>query len=873
MQFSEFFLKATGASPYPWQSRLATAPAWPDLLRIPTGAGKTGAILAWAWRRKYGGDALRTKTGIRLVYVLPQRALVSQTADTARAWLARLGLEGEIGLSVLMGGSVDHAWDLEPDQPWIIIGTQDQILSRALNRGYGGVSRFRWPLQFALLHNDVQWIVDEVQLFGDGLATTAQLQAFREQFGTFGPAHTLWMSATASPAWLQTVDVRKAERELQVWELDEEDRQALSVRLTASKPIHRCPVELSGPLIKDASAYAKKLAGWFAAECLLDGLAIIVLNRVSRAQAVYHALRQAMPDEDIRLVHGQFRARDRTWLAEQARTLGDKRAILVATQVVEAGMDIDAALMVTELAPWSSLVQRFGRLNRTGTRASARAYWIDVDCANEQACQPYQAEALERARAQLVQLEDVGPQHLPRDIDPLTYGRVLRRRDLLQLFDTTPDLSGNDIDVSPFIREVEDRTVSVYWGTWEGATPPEVLREVSEEDVCRVPLSRLQDYLKRKRKVRGVEQVRVAYTWNSILGRFDPVSEQRVFPGWLYLLRAEDGGYDPNLGFDPDNWAEVPHPVEVKPASDVDAEDAEEDNGPAPARPVTLAAHTMDVVQEAQALHHLSGGEDMADALREAAFWHDAGKRHPLFQAKLRLAMLGEAGYRERYGHTDRGNLYPPHDAELLAKSGTQVGRMPDYRVLLSPHASSNPAEAQETPPTTQDGDATAQAGAPVAVATRNDPARNARNIRGFRHELASALAYLDAVAPEAVNDLRTRLVAYLIAAHHGKIRGQIRASTNEQTPEDGRPFARGVWEGDELEAYHIPGLGDWPQVRLSLSVMHMGQDHRGRESWAEGVQRLLEAYGPFRLAWYEALLRVADGRASRREEVESREP
>jgi len=873
MQFSEFFLKATGASPYPWQSRLATAPAWPDLLRIPTGAGKTGAILAWAWRRKYGGDALRTKTGMRLVYVLPQRALVSQTADTARAWLARLGLEGEIGLSVLMGGSVDHAWDLEPDQPWIIIGTQDQILSRALNRGYGGVSRFRWPLQFALLHNDVQWIVDEVQLFGDGLATTAQLQAFREQFGTFGPAHTLWMSATASPAWLQTVDVRKAERELQVWELDEEDRQALSVRLTASKPIHRCPVELSGPLIKDASAYAKKLAGWFAAECLLDGLAIIVLNRVSRAQAVYHALRQAMPDEDIRLVHGQFRARDRTWLAEQARTLGDKRAILVATQVVEAGMDIDAALMVTELAPWSSLVQRFGRLNRTGTRASARAYWIDVDCANEQACQPYQAEALERARAQLVQLEDVGPQHLPRDIDPLTYGRVLRRRDLLQLFDTTPDLSGNDIDVSPFIREVEDRTVSVYWGTWEGATPPEVLREVSEEDVCRVPLSRLQDYLKRKRKVRGVEQVRVAYTWNSILGRFDPVSEQRVFPGWLYLLRAEDGGYDPNLGFDPDSWAEVPHPVEVKPASDVDAEDAEEDNGPAPARPVTLAAHTMDVVQEAQALHHLAGGEDMADALREAAFWHDAGKRHPLFQAKLRLAMLGEAGYRERYGHTDRGNLYPPHDAELLAKSGTQVGRMPDYRVLLSTHASSNPAEAQETPPATQDGDATAQAGAPVAVATRNDPARKARNIRGFRHELASALAYLDAVAPEAVNDLRTRLVAYLIAAHHGKIRGQIRASTNEQAPEDGRPFARGVWEGDELEAYHIPGLGDWPQVRLSLSVMHMGQDHRGRESWAEGVQRLLEAYGPFRLAWYEALLRVADGRASRREEVESREP
>jgi len=854
MQFSEFFMKATGASPYPWQSRLATAPAWPDLLRIPTGAGKTGAILAWAWRRKYGGDVLRSQTGMRLVYVLPQRALVSQTADTARTWLSRLRLEGEIGLSVLMGGSVDHAWDLEPDKPWILIGTQDQILSRALNRGYGGVSRFRWPLQFAMLHNDVQWIVDEVQLFGDGLATTAQLQAFREQFGTFGPAHTLWMSATASPEWLQTVDVRNAGRELQVWELDEADRQALSRRLMAPKPIHRSPVKLSGLLIKDASAYAKELAGWFAAEGPRDGLALIVLNRVNRAQAVFQALRQVMPDEDIRLVHGQFRGRDRAWLAEEARTLSDRRAIIVATQVVEAGMDLDASLMVTELAPWTSLVQRFGRLNRTGTRASARAYWIDVDVADEQACLPYSPDSLEQARVQLVQLRDVGPVHLPRDVEPLTFGRVLRRRDLLQLFDTTPDLSGNDIDVSPFIREVEDRTVSVYWGTWEGEHPPEGLREVSEEDVCRVPLSRLQDYLKRKRKVRGVEQVRVAYTWNSILGRFDPVFEQRVFPGWLYLLRAEHGGYDPHLGFDPDSWAEVSHPVQLKPTSEEDAEDAEEDNGPAPSRPVTLAAHTVDVVREAQALHHLAGDVAMADALREAAFWHDSGKRHPLFQAKLRLAMLGKERYWNQYGG-DAGHLYPPDDAELLAKSGTEVGRVADASVIMSPAA--------------QDGEATTQ----ERVATGDHSALAARNIRGFRHELASALAYLDAVPPEAVNDLRTRLVAYLIAAHHGKIRGQIRASTTEQAPADGRPFARGVWEGDELEAYPIPGLGDWPQVRLSLSVMHMGRDQRGRESWTEGVQRLLQAYGPFRLAWYEALLRVADGRASRREEVESREP
>ena len=38
--------------------------------------------------------------------------------------------------------------------------------------------------------------------------------------------------------------------------------------------------------------------------------------------------------------------------------------IVVATQVVEAGVDISARTLVTELAPWSSLVQRFGRVAR-----------------------------------------------------------------------------------------------------------------------------------------------------------------------------------------------------------------------------------------------------------------------------------------------------------------------------------------------------------------------------------------------------------------------------------------------------------------------------------------------------------------------------
>ena len=40
--------------------------------------------------------------------------------------------------------------------------------------------------------------------------------------------------------------------------------------------------------------------------------------------------------------------------------------IAVCTQVIEAGVDISARTMWTEVAPWPSLVQRLGRLNRFG---------------------------------------------------------------------------------------------------------------------------------------------------------------------------------------------------------------------------------------------------------------------------------------------------------------------------------------------------------------------------------------------------------------------------------------------------------------------------------------------------------------------------
>ena len=140
-----------------------------------------------------------------------------------------------------------------------------------------------------------------------------------------------------------------------------------------------------------------------------------------------------------------------------------------------------------------------------------------------------------------------------------------------------------------------------------------------------------------------------------------------------------------------------------------------------------------------------------------------------------------------------------------------------------------------------------------------------------FRHELASALAYLAHAGWSRAADF----VAYLVAAHHGKVRMNLRALPVERPADNRRgpprwraAFARGVWEGDELPALDSgsrreDGLGG----ALNLSVMELGEDVLSGASWTERTRSLLDRYGPFRLALLEALLRIADWRASATEE------
>lgn len=145
-KFEEFFEKATEFKPYPYQRRRAESDPLPSCLNIPTGAGKTAAvILAWLWRRRFHTDEnVRSSTPRRLIYCLPMRVLVEQTRDNAILWLHRLDrlggkveLEGEKGKEKVK--SYAPSWeDPKKIAVTVLMGAQND--AQTLRNNIGGIA-------------------------------------------------------------------------------------------------------------------------------------------------------------------------------------------------------------------------------------------------------------------------------------------------------------------------------------------------------------------------------------------------------------------------------------------------------------------------------------------------------------------------------------------------------------------------------------------------------------------------------------------------------------------------------------------------------------------------------------------------------------
>ncbi len=851
--YRAFFERIVELPPHEWQEELGLDPACKDrLIRIPTGFGKTaGIVLAWLHHRVVRGDESWPR---RLVFCLPMRVLVEQTERAIEGWITRAA--ANVGLHVLMGGTAGSRWVSELDRPTILVGTQDMLLSRALNRGYGA-ARGLWPMEHGLLHHDVLWVFDEIQLMDVGLATSAQLAAFRDQDVAQSrerrrPAHTWWMSATLQPRWLKTVD-----------------------RPLSSEPPLAIPrekrkgglFEVRKSLVRRADIDGGASIAAHAAECHVPGsITLVVVNRVATALEVHEKLIELYSTgkgkkkeikagaPELELVHSRFRGFERAawpqrFLRRNAVPTQAGR-IIVATQVVEAGVDISARTLVTELAPWASLVQRFGRAARYEGESGALVVAGAVPTEDKQAA-PYtapQLSAADQALARLIarqadgsprslelfeeELSSADPDLLER-LYPYEPLHVLRRRDVDDLFDTSADLSGADIDVSRFIRSGDDRDVSAFWRNFERTKRLRLEDPPRREELCPVPIG----------EIRGWKGD--AYVLDYLDGTWSKRDPGRLVPGMTVLLDAAQGGYSPERGWDPKAKLVIPVPLVRKEPNDAAvASSSTEDGEELSAAPwKTIATHGREAEGEARSLCKALGlDEGVTRIVVLAARWHDAGKAHPVFQHAIKdderkTTSLGAR--RDLAKAPDGAWRKPPYPerpgfrhelASTLALFELLRCSSPLHPALLGPHREL--FEALGTPVEVSD--------APLA------------------HPLAKEISELSAADFD--------LLAWLVCSHHGKVRCVWTSTPHDQEKRHGG--IHGVREGDMLPAFALTDQSgqpvEVPSLKLSLAAAEMGVGPRYGASWGERVAGLLGRHGPFALTFLEAVLRTADWRATR---------
>lgn len=102
---------------------------------------------------------------------------------------------------------------------------------------------------------------------------------------------------------------------------------------------------------------------------------LVVCNTVKTANRIYRELSESNIDAEINLFHANFIKKDR--MKKEKEIMGaskkklnemNKPEIWISTSVVEASLDIDFDILITELSDLFSLFQRFGRTNRKGKK-------------------------------------------------------------------------------------------------------------------------------------------------------------------------------------------------------------------------------------------------------------------------------------------------------------------------------------------------------------------------------------------------------------------------------------------------------------------------------------------------------------------------
>ena len=410
--------------PFSWQEEvldhICEHGVWPERINAPTGSGKSSVVDIHLFANALAAVGAAPRVPRRLCVTVGRRALVDSQADRAREILRRMNEvladeSGEPDILRRVAEALQSFQTRNDDQriaPFevghirgelsnralpvtdisacaIIAATPDMYGSRALFRGYGSTKAAR-PRETALLTMDTVMVLDEAHMNRQLLHTTQRIAELQKREANLGVPTLQVVETTATPS---TEDSESTTLGVDIEALDSPNDKELRKRVYSHKELMLHPIDKwdgkpgNSPTVNAAVDAIKKFlahreAGAGSNEAHTIGC---IVNHVRTAIAIKEALiknKVLEKAEEVQLLVGRMRPYDLENLQNKHRKLftteGDKSVkVVVATQTLEVGIDVDFADLVTELAPASSLAQRFGRVNRLGHRTDSKVVVIE----------------------------------------------------------------------------------------------------------------------------------------------------------------------------------------------------------------------------------------------------------------------------------------------------------------------------------------------------------------------------------------------------------------------------------------------------------------------------------------------------------------
>lgn len=452
-EFSDFFAALNGGyAPFSWQEEvldhICEHGVWPERINAPTGSGKSSVVDIHLFANALAAVGAAPRVPRRLCVTVGRRALVDSQATRADKILGDLkdalaDESGEPGILRRVAEALQSFQtrnDEKESNPFetghirgelsnrnlpvtdisacaIIAATPDMYGSRALFRGYGSTKAAR-PRETALLTMDTVMVLDEAHMNRQLLHTTQRIAELQKREVNLGVPTLQVVETTATPS---TEDSDSTTLGVDIEALDSPNDEELRKRVNSHKelvlrPIDKWDGKPGNRAVVDAAVDAIKdfLAHREASEDSKKAHTVgCIVNHVRTAISIKEKLvkdKVLGKEEEVQLLVGRMRPYDLQKLhPDLFTTEGDKSVkVVVATQTLEVGIDVDFADLVTELAPASSLAQRFGRVNRLGHRTDSKVVVIEPASGDsvKKDAPPYKAVDLSNAYGWLEALND-----------------------------------------------------------------------------------------------------------------------------------------------------------------------------------------------------------------------------------------------------------------------------------------------------------------------------------------------------------------------------------------------------------------------------------------------------------------------------------